>query len=97
MINLSGIWRPFEKVSTFIKLGYVSSERLILPRGEGEISFSGRWMLDMTATIQDIIISGTELGISVRNLADRHYSIPGTYSDIEGSPFSVEITIRKKW
>ncbi len=97
MINFSGIWRPFEKVSTFIKLGYVSSDRLILPRGEGEISFSGRWMLDMTATIQDIMISGTELDISVRNLADRHYSIPGTYSDIEGSPFSVEITIRKKW
>lgn len=95
--NISGSWRPFEKVSTFIKLGYVSSERLILPRGEGEISFSGSWLADMNVTIHDIMTSGMELGISVRNLADRHYNIPGTYSAIEGSPFSAEIMLGKKW
>lgn len=97
MANISGTWRPFEKVSTFIRLGYVSSERLVLPRGDGEISFSGGWLSDMNTTIQDIMGSGTELGISVRNLSNRHNNIPGTYSAIESSPFSVEIIIRKKW
>ena len=73
LFNLTGAWRPFERLTTFLRLGYFSSRDLIYPRSEDIRSVSGVWLLDMSATIRDIGIPGLELELSVRNLTDKNY------------------------
>ena len=97
LFNLTGTWRSHEKVSSFLRLGYFSSRRLIYPRGETFHSCPGVWLLDMNTTIRDIVFPGLELEFSLRNLADNHYKTPGTYSSIDGKPFSMEVVLRKRW
>lgn len=97
LFNLTGTWRPMEKVTLFARLGYHSSTQLIYPRADSFTSISGAWLLDTTATITDIAVSGLDLQISIRNLTNTHYEIPGTYSSIEGEPISAEIVLRKRW
>ena len=51
----------------------------------------------MSATIRDVVFPSLELEVSVKNLFDKNYETPGTYSTIEGEPFSVEVMLRKTW
>ena len=100
LFNLTGTWRPHERITTFMRLGYSSSRWLIYPRGEGWEAFrsnSGAWLLNMSASVRDLFSRGTELTFSIRNLTDRDYETPGTYNSIEGEPFSVEVVLRKRW
>jgi outer membrane cobalamin receptor len=97
LFNLTGTWRPSEKVTTFARLGYFSSRRLIYPRATEFHSTPGVWLLDLTASIRDVVFSGLELEFSIRNLTDKEYDTPGTYSTIEGEPFSATVMLRKRW
>lgn len=97
LFNLTGTWRPIEKVSTFLRLNYFSSRQLIYPRSKTSCSCPAVWLLDISTTISDFIVPGVELGLSVKNLTDKHYETPGTYSTIHGSPISAEVVLRKRW
>ena len=97
LFNLTGTWRPVERVTTFARLGYFSSRRLIYPGATEFHSTPGVWLLDLTATIRDVVFSGLELEFSIRNLTDKEYDTPGTYSTIEGEPFSATVMLRKRW
>ncbi|MDY6972950.1 MAG: TonB-dependent receptor [Thermodesulfobacteriota bacterium] len=100
LFNLMGTWRPNEKLSGFLRLGYFSSRRLIYPRNE-ELepyhSTSGVWLVDMSATVRDVVLSGLTLEFSIRNLTDKDYETPGVYSVIDGAPISAEVVLRKRW
>ncbi|NJL58769.1 MAG: TonB-dependent receptor [Desulfobacteraceae bacterium] len=87
ILNIGGTWRPFEKTSMFISLGYISSTELVFPRGKTSQSFSGRCLMNLNTTIQDILGQGTELGVSFRNLTAQDYETAGTYSAVDGYPF----------
>ena len=97
LFNLMGTWRPVERVSTFLRLGYFSSRNLIFPRSAEIRSVPGVWLLDMSTTIRDIGIPGLDLEVSVRNLLDRDYETPGTYGLIKGDPATVWVGLRKRW
>jgi outer membrane cobalamin receptor len=97
LFNLTGTWRPFERASAFLRLGYVSSRDLICPRCAEVCSVPGAWLLDASTTFRDIGISGLDLEVSVRNLLDKDYETPGTYSLIEGDPATVWVKLRKRW
>ncbi|MHB9098553.1 MAG: TonB-dependent receptor plug domain-containing protein, partial [Syntrophales bacterium] len=97
LFNLTGTWRPLEKVTTFLRLGYFSSRNLIFPRSAEILSVPGVWLLDMSTTFRDIGIPGLDLEISVRNLLDRDYDTPGTYSLIKGDPATLWVGLRKRW
>lgn len=97
LFNLTGTWRPVERVTTFARLGYFSSRRLIYPGATEFHSTPGVWLLDLTTTIRDVVFSGLELEFSIRNLTDKEYDTPGTYSTIEGEPFSATVMLRKRW
>jgi outer membrane receptor protein involved in Fe transport len=102
LFNLTGTWRPSEKVTTFARLSYFSSRQLIYPdpsekSGSTEHPSSpGVWLLDLSATIRDLVLPDFE-EFSVRNLTDKEYDTPGTYSTIEGEPFSATVMLRKRW
>ncbi len=97
LFNLTGTWRPMDNVTLFARLGYHSSAQLIYPRADSFATVPGAWLLDMAATYSNILTPGLDLQISVRNLTNNHYEIPGTYSTIEGGPISAEVVLRKRW
>jgi outer membrane cobalamin receptor len=97
LFNLTGTWRPFERVTTFLRLGYFSSRNLIFPRSAEILSVPGVWLVDMSSTVRDIGIPGLDLELSVRNLLNRDYETPGTYGLIKGDPATVWVGLRKRW
>jgi hypothetical protein len=104
LFNAMATWRPDEKKSLFLRLGYFSRTQLVYPRSETTtpssttaLSFPGVWIADMCLSFQDIFSSGVDLSLLFKNLADRDYRVPGTYNMIEGKPFSAEILLRKTW
>jgi outer membrane cobalamin receptor len=97
LFNLMGTWRPVERVTAFLRLGYFSSRDLIFPRSAEIRSVPGVWLLDVSTTVRDVGIAGLDLEVSVRNLLDRDYETPGTYSLIKGDPATVWVGVRKRW
>lgn len=97
LFNLTGTWRPVERVTAFLRLGYFSERNLIFPRSAEIRSVPGVWLLDMSTTVRDIGIPGLDLELSVRNLLDRDYETPGTYGLIQGDPATVWVVLRKRW
>ena len=97
LFNLTGTWRPVERFTVFARLGYFSSRKVIYPKATEFRSTPGVWLLDMSATVRDILFPGLELQLSVKNVFDKDYETPGTYSTIEGEPFSAEVVLRKTW
>ena len=51
----------------------------------------------MGSIIKDIFYPGLDLEIAIRNLFDKDYETPGTYTTIEGDPLTVVLTLRKRW
>ncbi|MCP4682522.1 MAG: TonB-dependent receptor [Desulfobacterales bacterium] len=97
LFNLMGTWQPIGGVSLFGRLSYSSSRQLIFPGAEDFPSIPGAWLLDMSAVIRDIVMPGLDLEFSLRNLTDKQYETVGTYTVIEGEPFSAEIMLRMRW
>lgn len=97
LFNLTGTWRPHDRLTAFARLGYFSSRDLIFPRGETGMSHPGAWLLDGSLTFHDLWQPGLELQVSARNVADVNYETPGTYGSISGDPFSVFLLLRKRW
>jgi outer membrane receptor for ferrienterochelin and colicin len=97
LFNLIGTWRATHKITATARLRYFSSTELIYPRGETVKSFPEAWLVDLNATIRDVLPSGVDLDVVVKNLFDRDYHVPGTYSEISGESFTVEVILRKRW
>ncbi len=106
ILNLMGTWRPVDRLTAFLRLGYYSSRNLIFPfasrnvifpRSAEILSVPGVWLLDMATTVRDVGFAGLDLEVSVRNLLDRDYETPGTYSLIKGDPATVWVGLRKRW
>ncbi len=93
-------WRPNEKLTTSLRLQYISSRELVFPvvaLEDSIISCSGVWLFHAAVTIHDLFFPDSDLRISLRNLFDETYVTPGTYSSIDGDPFEVGITVSKRW
>ncbi|MHB8910681.1 MAG: TonB-dependent receptor plug domain-containing protein [Syntrophales bacterium] len=97
LFNLTGTWRPLDRMTAFLRVGYFSSRNLIFPRSAEILSVPGVWLVDMSTTFRDIGIRGFDLEVSVRNLLDRDYDTPGTYSLIKGDPATLWVGLRKRW
>lgn len=94
LFNLNANWRPWESLELYTGLRYFDSRNLLFPGEEQPEKASEAWLLDMAATYKDVFVSGLDLEVSVRNLLDKEYQTPGTYSMIEGEPFSAQIMLR---
>ncbi len=97
LLNLMGTWRPLERLTTFLRLRYFSSRQLIYPRADTFRTYDNVWLLDMSATVKDVLVPGLDVQFSIENLLNNHYQDPGTYSTIEGEPITAQIVLRKRW
>ncbi|MBU0673230.1 MAG: TonB-dependent receptor [Proteobacteria bacterium] len=96
IFNLAATWSPFDALAVVADLNYVAPRHLILGRTGETREAPSRWVMDLTATVHDVI-QGYELSCEVGNLFDTHYQTPGVYGLIDGDPFSLTVILRKKW
>jgi outer membrane cobalamin receptor len=97
LMNATAAWIPVNNLILFAKVRYFGDQELIYPRNENRVDLSGQWLIDMGCTFRDIGTKGTDLSVACRNLFDKNYYVPGTYSAIEGDPFEIEVRITRKW
>ena len=97
LLNIMGKWEPFDRVSIFCRAGYFSSVDIICPTCDSIRSVPGAWLVDMAFSARDIVIPGLDLSLYLKNVTDKDYQIPGTYSTIDGDPFSILIRLTKSW
>ncbi|MBN2420121.1 MAG: TonB-dependent receptor, partial [Deltaproteobacteria bacterium] len=97
LFSLSGLWRAQDNMVFSAVLKYASSTCLAYPRGENSVSLPGRWLLDIGFQKRDFIIQGIELGVSLRNVTNKHYKVPGTYGLFDGEPFTAQVMLSMPW
>ncbi|MDX9786219.1 MAG: TonB-dependent receptor plug domain-containing protein [Desulfobacterales bacterium] len=97
LINLMGVWRPSDSLSMSFRIYHISSRPLIFPRGGQSREISGVWLADTSLLCRDILTSGFDMRILLKNIMDEDYETPGTYYVIKGEPFRAEISFSKKW
>ncbi|MFO7839172.1 MAG: TonB-dependent receptor [Desulfosalsimonadaceae bacterium] len=97
LANFTAEWEPVCGVTLFGRLRYFSEQELIYPRNERTLELSGEWLLDLNFAVRDFLDCGMDLECRIRNAADRDYEVPGTYSPIEGEPFTVQVMLSRFW
>jgi outer membrane receptor protein involved in Fe transport len=97
LFNLTGRWRISDRISLFSRLNYASSKLLTYPGAETFESSPGEWTLDSAVTVRDLFFPGLDLFLSVKNLTDKEYDIPGSYTMIQGEPLRAEVLFRMRW
>ena len=97
LFNLSATWQPFDRLTTNATLSYIGPRNFIYPIGEVVTRCDEVWLLNATATVHRFLYPNIELAVYIRNVLDKEYEIPGTYSVIEGEPFSVQTMVRVVW
>lgn len=97
LFSLSAIWNPIDRFNLTPTLRYIGSRDLIYPRSETVTSCDGVWLVDLAATLRRVWKPDADLTLTVKNLFDRDYDTPGTYSLIEGQRFTAEIVLRVRW
>lgn len=97
LLNLTAKWTPAKWVSLFCRTGYFSSQNVICPTCETLESVSGVWLTDASLSLTDVVLPGLDVSLYLKNIADREYRLPGTYTTIDGDEFSVRLLVTKKW
>ena len=97
LFSLSGTWRPREGLSIGTSLKYFSSRDLYFLDEQKSVSTPGAWVLDASMVLDNLLGSGFDLGLHARNLLDREYTVPGTYTSIQGDPLTVSLVLRRRW
>jgi outer membrane receptor protein involved in Fe transport len=97
LVNFMVRWKPFDRVSLFCRTGYTASVDVICPTCVTPSSLPGVWLTDVALTFQDIGVFGLDAGLYLNNMTDKNYQVPGTYSLIDGEPFSVRFFLKRRW
>lgn len=86
-------YTPWEKGRLTLKGRYESAYSVYFGQGEEKASYPPLWLVDAAFTQSGVILPGLDIQVSVKNLFDRRYKVPGTYSSIKGTPFSLFVTV----
>lgn len=97
MVNLNVSWTPRAWISFFSRLRYFSSYSLTYPYAESYGESENTWLMDAGVRFKNTGVKNFEWGVSVTNVFDKDYMVPGTYSLESGQPFTVGLFLRKTW
>ncbi|MBI5557260.1 MAG: TonB-dependent receptor [Deltaproteobacteria bacterium] len=97
MFNLSGTWKPADKLSLVADLRYFSERDLINARTGVIDTAESVWQLDATLRYKDIMAPGIDLTLIAKNIFDADYETPSIYEMMDGQPFTMEILLQKRW
>ncbi len=93
LFNLGTDFNIAEQLDISAKLKYASSTISYYDKGTTEYSSTPQWTADLTATYSNIVMRGLDAQLSIKNLFDRKYHVPGKFSNIETNPLTAYFTI----
>ncbi len=97
IFNLRMHWKPSERVQIFTGARYFSGYQLTYPFAETYEKSKSAWVIDAGVSIRDLFLKGSTLDLSIENVLDADYTLPGTYALEKGDSLSVGIFWRKHW
>ncbi len=97
LANVSAEWEPIDRITAFLRVGYASSYPLVAPRNHGEAEVDSAWVADGALTVKRFPFPNSQLEFEIKNLTNRHYSIPGIYSLRKAKGTSAEVWLRMNW
>ncbi len=93
LFNVGADWDISNRFGLSFRLNYTGTRTFYYKKGILRYSTPALWLVDLTATARNVLYRGVNLKLALKNLFDRKYSVPGTYSPIKGSPFQAYIKI----
>ncbi len=93
LFNLGADFSMLEHLNLSAKLKYASSTINYYDKGTISYSSTPKWITDLTATYSNLVLNGLDAQVSIKNLFDRKYSVPGKFSDINTNPFTAYFTL----
>jgi outer membrane receptor for ferrienterochelin and colicin len=87
LFNVGLLWGPLDRLDLSLRLQYADSITFYYKKGELRYSTKPQWLLDTTITARDVLFQNLDIQLALKNVFNRHYKVPGTYSLIEAAPF----------
>jgi len=95
LFNVGFLWTPLDRLDFSARLQYADSMSSYYKKGELRYSTTPQWLLDTTITARDVLFQNLDIQLALKNMFNRHYRVPGTYSPIEAAPFEAYLGL--KW
>jgi outer membrane receptor protein involved in Fe transport len=95
LFNVGLLWGPLDRLDFSARLQYADSMTSYYKQGELRYSTTPQWLLDTTITARDVLFQNLDIQLALKNVFNRHYRVPGTYSPIEAAPFEAYLGL--KW
>jgi len=95
LFNIGFLWSPLDRLDFSLYLQYADSMTSYYKQGELHYSTTPQWLLDTTITARDVLFQNLDIQLALKNMFNRHYRVPGTYSPIEAAPFEAYLGL--KW
>lgn len=87
LFNVGLLWGPLDRLDFSVRLKYADSRNYYYKKGDWHYSTSPAWIFDTTVTSRDVLFQDLDIQLALKNVFNRHYKVPGTYSPIEAAPF----------
>ncbi len=97
LFNAGADWNISDRLNLSLRLNYSGTRTYYYKKGTVHYCAPALWLVDLTATAKNVMYDGLNLRLALKNLFDRKYSVPGTYSPIKGAPFQAYIKIDFKF
>ena len=91
------VWSPKELIDVSAQAKYFSGYHVTYPHADDPVKSSSALVLDAGIRFKNFLTNRSDLEISITNLLDKDYMIPGEYSLESGDRFSINIMWRKRW
>ena len=95
LFNVGLLWNPLDQLDFSVRLKYADSRDYYYNKGGWHYSTSPAWIFDTTVTARDVLFQDLDIQLALKNVFDRHYKVPGTYSPVEAAPFEAYLGL--KW
>jgi len=95
LFNAGLLWSPLDRLDFSARLQYADSRNYCYKKGELCDSTSPTWIFDTTVTARDVLFQNLDIQLALKNVFNKHYKVPGTYSPIEAAPFEAYLGL--KW
>ena len=95
LFNVGLLWGPLDRLDFSARLQYADSMTSYYKQGEISYSTTSQWLLDTTITARNVLFQNLDIQLALKNVFNKHYKVPGTYSPIEAAPFEAYLGL--KW
>jgi outer membrane receptor protein involved in Fe transport len=95
LFNVGLLWGPLDRLDFSVRLQYADFRTYYYQKGDWYYSTSPTWIFDTAVTARDVLFQNLDIQLALKNVFNRHYKVPGTYSPIDAAPFEAYLGL--KW